>query len=166
MNISLKLITKIMADRLQAVIIQLIHHNQYGFIKTRTIQDCLAWSFKYIHQCHQSRRQAIILKLDFEKAFDTVEHSVILLVMEHLGFPPKWLHWVILSSGSSTVLLNGVPGKFFKCKRGVHQGDPLSLLLFVLAAELLQILVNKATSLGLLKAPIPQPIEDFPMAIR
>jgi hypothetical protein len=39
MNISLKLITKIMADHLQAVIIQLIHRNQYSFIKTRTIQD-------------------------------------------------------------------------------------------------------------------------------
>ena len=42
MNISLKLLTKILADRLQKVITLLIHKNQYGFIKTRTIQDCLA----------------------------------------------------------------------------------------------------------------------------
>lgn len=42
MNISLKLVTKILADRLQSVIIQLIHRNQYGFIRSRTIQDCLA----------------------------------------------------------------------------------------------------------------------------
>jgi len=94
MNSSPKLVTKILADRLQFVIIGLIHRNQYGFIKTHTIQDCLAWSFEYIHQCHWSRRQAIILKLDFEKAFDSVEHSVILQVMEHLGFPARWLNWV------------------------------------------------------------------------
>ena len=165
MNSSPKLVTKILADRLQSVIIGLIHHNQYGFIKTRTIQDYLAWSFEYIHQCHRSRRQSIILKLDFEKAFDSVEHSVILQVMEHLGFPTSWLNWVssILGSGTSAVILNGIPRNFFKCQRGVRQGDPLSPLLFVLAAELLQVLVNRAATMNLLKAPIPQPTDDFPI---
>jgi hypothetical protein len=104
------------------VIKELIHMNQYGFIKSKTIQDCLAWSFEYIHQCHYSKREIIILKLDFEKAFDTVEHQEILQIMEHMRFPRRWLMWTehILKSGSSTVLLNGVPGKFFKCKRGVR----------------------------------------------
>lgn len=165
LNISLKLITKILADRLQSVILRIVHINQYGFIRTCTIQDCLGWSFEYIHQCHQSRREAIILKLDFEKTFDTVEHSTIIQMLQHLGFPAKWLEWTeaILSSGSSVVLLNGVPGKMFKCKRGVHQGDPLSPLLFVLAAELLQILVNKVASQNLSKAPIPHEEDEFPI---
>jgi len=62
---------------------------------------------------------------------------------------------VVLCSGTSSVLLNGVPGKVFHYKRGVRQGDTLSPLLFVLAADLLQSLINKAKSQGLLKLPIP-----------
>jgi hypothetical protein len=50
LNCVVKIITKLMGDRLQSVIIPLVHQNQYEFIKTRTIQDCLAWSFEYIHQ--------------------------------------------------------------------------------------------------------------------
>lgn len=62
------------------------------------------------------------------------------------------------------MLLNGVPGKTFECRRGVRQGDPLSPLLFVLAADLLQSVVNKANSLGVLKHPLGDSFEgDYPI---
>lgn len=60
------------------------------------------------------------------------------------------------------MLLNGVPGTEFKCKCGVRQGDPLSPLLFVLAADILQSLINKAWREGHLQLPIDQPASaDF-----
>lgn len=60
------------------------------------------------------------------------------------------------------MLLNGVPGKIVHCRRGVRQGDPLSYLLFVLAADYLQALINKAKDMNLLKLPIPlQSFSDF-----
>jgi hypothetical protein len=107
----------------------------------------------------------VILKLDFEKAFDMVEHEVIISMLRNKGFSEKWVSWVqaILSSGTSQVLLNGVPGKSFRCKRGVRQGDPLSPLLFVLAADLLQSIVNKTFQAIILKHPLSKDFgQDYP----
>jgi hypothetical protein len=105
---ALKIITKLMGNSLQKIIIPLVHINQYGFIKSRAIQDYLAWAFEYIYQCQKSKHEYIILKIDFMKAFDTIEHNTIKMIMRQLGFPNYWINWVteIYSTATSAVLLN------------------------------------------------------------
>ena len=80
-NVCMKFLTKIAANRLQDHILRCVHRNQYGFLKSRTIQDCLAWSFEYLYKCQASKRPVIILKIDFEKAFDTIEHEAIVQII-------------------------------------------------------------------------------------
>ena len=151
-NTCLKFLTNLLANRLQKVILRCIHRNQYGFLRCRSIQDCLAWCFEYIHQCKASKRPIILLKLDFMKAFNTIEHGVILRILQCKGFDNRWTGWInsILTTGSSSVLLNGVPGNHFVCSTGVRQGDPLSPLLFVVVVDLLQSVVNEMCSRNIL----------------
>jgi hypothetical protein len=86
----------------------------------------------------------VILKLDFKKAFDKLQHEVIYTILQHKGFGPKWLKLtkMIMNSRTSAILLNGVPGKPFHCRRGVRQGIPLFPHLFVIVVDLLQPIIN------------------------
>lgn len=87
-------------------------------------------------------------------------------MMQAKGLSATLISWIrqILTSGSSSVLPNGVPCKVTRCKRGVRQGDPLSPLLFVLAADLLQSVINEVAARKLLLHPIDESfLGDFPI---
>jgi len=157
LNCCLKIITKLLANRLQKVILKIIHRKQYCFIHGRSIHDCLAWRFRYIHQCQASKQKIVLLKLDFAKAFYTIEREPMINIMKHMRFNDKWLSWIksIFSSGRSSILLNGLPGRQFQCRHGVRQGDPLSPIIFVFAANLLQSAINDAYRRGLIHLPFP-----------
>ncbi|WVZ90369.1 hypothetical protein U9M48_036676, partial [Paspalum notatum var. saurae] len=140
LNNSIKLLIKLLANRLQSVIQKLVRKNQYGSSKQEP--------FKI------SKKENLILKIDFEKAFDKIEHTTMLQIMEHKGFRDKWLKWMesIFSFGTSAVLLNGKPRKAIHYRRG---GSPLPPYL-VLAANFLQSpILNKAKEMGLLLLLIP-----------
>ena len=73
-------------------------------------------------------------------------------MLEQFGFGNRWRTWVTILLGKSTssVLLNGFRGKWFKHTNGLRQGDPLSPMLFILAMEPLHLMLQKATEQGLL----------------
>ena len=88
----------------------------------------------------------VLLKIDFEKAYDKVNWNFLQQVMRMKGFDPVWCEWVnqFVSRGSVGVKVNDDIGHYFQTRKGLRQGDPLSPTLFNIVADMLAILINRA----------------------
>ena len=141
-----------LATRLAENLNSLVSQVQSDFIKRRSIHDNFLYTQNIIRELHRAGVPTLFLKLDIAKAFDTVRWDFLLEVLDRMGFGCRWRAWItaLLASASSTVLLNGVRGRWFKHRTGLRQGDPLSPMLFILAMEPLQQMLDKATEQGLL----------------
>nr|XP_025647281.1 uncharacterized protein LOC112742257 [Arachis hypogaea] len=96
------------------------------------------------------KKEAVIIKLDFQKAYDRVKWSFVDLVLQKMGFGRKWRGWVMecVSTCSMSILINGSPSKPFKMERDLRQGDPLSPFLFVLVVDVLHRMLGEAVRNG------------------
>lgn len=96
------------------------------------------------------------MKLDIHKTFDAINWSCLLDMLQALGFGPHWREWVsiLFRTATLTMLLNGQQGPSFSHDRGVHQGNPFSPVLLILAMDPLQRLLDLATQHGIL-SPLP-----------
>lgn len=83
-----------MTNRLVLVAKENISKNQTGFIKGRNILEGVVVLHEVIHELTSSKRKGLILKLDFEKAYDRVRWSFLEQVMIGKGFPMTWISWV------------------------------------------------------------------------
>lgn len=121
-----KIISKLLANRLSEHLDLLISRNQSAFIRKRSIHDNFLYTQNTIRNLHRTHKPALFLKLDIVKAFDSVRWDYLLEVMEHMGFGPRWREWVtvLLSTTSSSVLVNGSRTQFFRHKIGLCKGIP------------------------------------------
>jgi len=146
LNVDYKLATKCIARRLEKVFPHLIERDQTGYIKGRYIGENIHAISDIIEQ--HKNKQGMILFLDFEKAFDSLEWEYLFKVLDIRNFGPSFLNWIhtFYKNISSCVIDNGFSSEFFALQRGVRQGCPLSGLLFVLAVEPLahQIRISKS----------------------
>ena len=87
----------------------------------------------------------LLLNVDFEKAFDSLDWGFMAQVLKAFGFGPDICKWVevFYSDIKSAVIVNGLVSSWFPVSRGCRQGDPISPYLFVLCVEILAIMVRE-----------------------
>jgi hypothetical protein len=103
----------------------------------------------------------VILKIDFEKAYEKVKWPFLLQSLRMKGFSTKWISWIksFISGGSYAVNVNDEIGHFFQTRKGLRQGDPLSPILFNVVADMLSILINRAKEEGQFDGIIPHLVD-------
>ncbi len=144
LNVDYKILAKILAARVRSSLPKLIEADQCGYIKNRYIGENIRTINDVIHLSRAKKQTGILLMIDFEKAFDTLEWDFLLLVLKRFNFGNMFIKWIQLlyTDITSCVTNNGYLSRFFKLNRGVRQGCPLSPFLFILAVEIMAISIR------------------------
>lgn len=132
-----KILSKVLAKRLAGVMNSIISSSQSAFIKGRNLVDGVLVVNEIVDFAKRAKRQCLILKVDFEKAYDSMDWSFLVYMMTRFGFPTKLIEWMkaCVCAGSMSILVNGSSTEQIDIQRGLKQGDPLAPFLFLLVAE-------------------------------
>ena len=139
LNCDYKIATKSLASRMRKVLPRIIDYDQTSFLKNRFIGENIRLLDSIINYTNTEQIPGLLLFVDFEKAFDSVEWSFIEKTLKYYNFGPSLIAWIkfFYTDISSCIQNNGWASEFFTLSRGVRQGCPLSPYLFILCAEIL-----------------------------
>jgi len=142
--VDFKIASKVIASRLHNIIPKLVDISQTGFVKDRLIGDSIRVIIDLMDICKLKKQNITLMMIDFEKTFDTLNWNFLFKTLQSMNFGPSLINWVktFYTNIESCVMNNGSTSGYFKIKRGVRQGDPLSSYLFVLAVETLSVAVK------------------------
>ncbi|GJT56130.1 RNA-directed DNA polymerase, eukaryota [Tanacetum coccineum] len=148
-----KIIAKILANRLVGVLGDIVNEVQSAFIAERQILDGPFILNEVLQWCKLKKKQSLIFKVDFEKAFDSIRWDFLDDILKKFGFGDKWCNWIqsCLRSSRGSIIINGSPTEEFYFQKGLKQGDPLSPFLFILVMESLHLSFQRVVDAGMFK---------------
>ncbi|XP_072074147.1 uncharacterized protein [Arachis hypogaea] len=159
-----KVISKVLVRRMRAVMPRLIGETQSAFVKGRKIHDGTLIACETVHWLKLRKKEAAIIKLDFQKAYDRVKWSFVDIVLQKMGFGRRLRAWVMecVGTASMSVLINGSPTKPFMMERGLRQGDPISPFLFILVVDILHRMIGEVVRNGRISPLMTLPTRGGP----
>ncbi|XP_057250742.1 uncharacterized protein LOC130591438 [Beta vulgaris subsp. vulgaris] len=137
-NVIYKCITKLMCSRLSKILPEIIAANQGAFIKGRFIaHNILICQDIVKNYGKKDVAPGCIIKMDLKKAYDSIDWCFIEELLQAMKFPSSFVEMIMecIKSPSFCLMINGELVGFFKGKRGLRQGDPLSPLIFLICME-------------------------------
>ncbi|KAL4388297.1 hypothetical protein GQ457_09G027380 [Hibiscus cannabinus] len=146
-----KILSKVLACRINKCADTVISRSQFAFIQGRHILDCSFIANECIDEMVRRKAKGVVFKIDFKRAYDTIDWNFLIRIMKEMNFGDKWCDWVsqCISTASISVLVNGVPTERFRIARGLRQGCSMSPMLFNIVGEALHLYLSKAVEIGL-----------------
>jgi exonuclease III len=145
LNADYKILAKIFANRLCKVLPYIINEDQTGYIKGRFIGCNIRQIEDAFLYCNMYNKPGIILTIDFEKAFDSINWKFVEKSLYSFNFGPSFCNVIkmLYKDISSCIVNNGRTSEWFQPTRGVRQGCPISPYIFIIAVELLAISIRE-----------------------
>ena len=139
LNLDYKIFTTILKNRMQKTLDNMIGQNQTAAIKNRTILHTLSTIRDIIDVSNKLNKNLSVISFDFLKAFDRLDWDFIFRALEKFGYGEKFIHLVKIyyNNIQCKIKINGLLSEPFTLSRGVRQGYPLSMLLYIIAAKVL-----------------------------
>lgn len=151
-NVSYKIITKAMANKLKDILKEVIGPNQSSFVPERQITDNILIYQEVLNTMKRKRngKGLMAIKIDLEKAYDRLSWEFIKDTLEEVGMDHTWTRNIMACVETSrlSILWEGEQTEYFKPGRGIRQGDPISPYLFVLCMERLSHIIQAEVANG------------------
>ena len=127
-NVDATIMSKLIASWIKNVLPGIIHYHQTGYVKDRYIGETIRSIFDIMQFTDTENVPGIMIFLDFQNAFDSVEWDFMLGCLEAFNFGPDFIRWIktFYKNAQSCVINNGTTSDYFLLEHGVRQGDPLS----------------------------------------
>ncbi|MCP3931562.1 MAG: hypothetical protein GY705_20955 [Bacteroidetes bacterium] len=138
-NVDYKIFSRVLYNRLVITMDSLIHNDQVGFLKGRSMANHIRTIDDVISLAKEHHREGIVTSLDYQKAFDSIEKATILHTLKLFNFGPFFIKLIktLISNTEACVQNGGWLSGWFSTSRGIRQGCGVSPLLFILVVELL-----------------------------
>ena len=139
--VDFKIYSKVLANRMKKGLNQIISEDQTGFLKGKSIQQNIRRAMDIMEYTKANNVSALLISIDFLKAFDRVDYEAMYKAMQYFGFGEKFInHIKILFRDFALCTSNGGHlSKWWKPSRGLFQGNPIAPYLFLVVIELLSI---------------------------